>query len=137
MRRLTVRSRVASLAGMCDFVAAAAVTSGFDDRTSHACQLAVCEAVENIIQHGYRSDDGDIRLTAQAAPGALTVEIVDSAPAFDPTGYAVETSASRRNARVGGHGLLMMRRVMDDISYERRGRRNILRLTKNRSFTGV
>jgi len=31
----------------------------------------------------------------------------------------------------------MIRRIMDDISYERRGRQNILRLTKNRSFTGV
>lgn len=134
---MKVRSGGASLTGVCDYVAAAASASGFDDRTSHACQLAVFEAVENIFQHGYRGDGGEIHLTAQSAPGALTVEIVDRAPAFDPTRYPVDPSASLREAQVGGRGLLMIRRVMDDISYERRGRQNILRLTKNRSFTGV
>jgi serine/threonine-protein kinase RsbW len=122
---------------VCDFVGAAASASGFDDRTSHACQLAVCEAVENIIQHGYQGDPGEIDVTVRSTPGAMTVEIVDQAPAFDPTRYPVDPSASLRDARVGGRGLLMIRRVMDDISYERRGRQNILRLTKNRIFTGV
>jgi anti-sigma regulatory factor (Ser/Thr protein kinase) len=136
-RRLKVRNGGASLTGVCDFVEAAAFASGFDDRTSHACQLAVCEAVENIIQHGYQADDGEIQITAQSAPGALTVEIVDRAPAFDPTRYPIDPSATLRDARIGGRGLLMIRRIMDDISYERRGRQNILRLTKNRSFTGA
>lgn len=136
-RRLKVRSGGASLTRVCDFVGTAAAASGFDDRTSHACQLAVCEAVENIIQHGYQADSGEIDVSAQSAPGALTVEIVDRAPAFDPTRYPVDPSASLREARVGGRGLLMIRRVMDEISYERRGRQNILRLTKNRFFTGV
>jgi len=136
-RRLKVRNGEASLTGVCDFVEAAASASGFDDRTSHACQLAVCEAVENIIQHGYQADDGEIQVTAQSAPGALTVEIVDRAPAFDPTRYPIDPSATLRDARIGGRGLLMIRRIMDDISYERRGRQNILRLTKNRSFTGA
>jgi serine/threonine-protein kinase RsbW len=136
-RRKTVRADDASLRGVCDFVEAAAVASGFDERTSHACQLAVCEAVENIVQHGYKGDPGEIRITAQAAPGTLSVEIVDEAPAFDPTRYPIDPSASLRHVRVGGRGLLMIRRVMDDVAYERRGRQNILRLTKNRTFTGV
>lgn len=136
-RQLTLQGEPASLSGVCDFVAAAAAASGFDERTNHACQLAVCEAVENVLQHGYQGEPGEIRLKAMAAPGALTVEIVDRAPAFDPTRYPVDPIATLGEARVGGRGLLMMRRVMDDISYERRGRQNILRLTKNRAFTGV
>lgn len=136
-RHKTVKADGVSLSGVCDFVGSAAAASGFDERTSHACQLAVCEAVENIIQHGYRGDPGEIRLTVQTAPGALTVEIVDGAPAFDPSRYPIDPSTSARDVRVGGRGLLMIRRVMDDISYERRGRHNILRLTKNQSFTGV
>ncbi|HMK09709.1 MAG TPA: ATP-binding protein [Anaerolineales bacterium] len=136
-RRLTVPGDTTSLAGVCAFVEAAADAGGFDERTSHACQLAVCEAVENVIQHGYRGERGTILLRARSGSGSLTVEIVDDAPAFDPTRYPVDPRASLRDARVGGRGLLMIRRVMDDISYERRGRQNILRLTKNRVFTGV
>src|SRR3990172_5352643 len=90
-----------------------------------------------------RKTGGDLRLAqsshpaAQPAPGARTGEIVDRAPAFDPTRYPIDPSATLRDARVGGRGLLMIRRIMDDISYERRGRQNLLRLTKNRSFTGA
>ena len=123
---------------MCDFVYQAAAASGFDDRTNYACQLAVCEAVENVIQHGYRADGaGEIRVTTEARPGELTVEIVDQAPAFDPSHHPVAPGAAVGDPPVGGRGLLMIRRVMDAIVYERRGRQNVLRLTKNRPFLGV
>jgi serine/threonine-protein kinase RsbW len=134
---MRLRAESARLAGVCGFVESAAAASGFDERTSHACQLAVCEAVENIIQHGYQGDPGEIRLSVQSKPGSLTIEIADRARAFDPTRYPVDPGASLLEASVGGRGILMMRRIMDDISYERRGVENILRLTKNRAFTGV
>ena len=123
---------------MCDFVYRAAAASGFDDRTNYACQLAVCEAVENILHHGYRTDGaGEIRVSAEVRPGELTVEIVDQAPAFDPLRHPVASGAVAGEPSVGGRGLLMIRRVMDAIAYERRGDQNVLRMTKNRPFTGV
>jgi serine/threonine-protein kinase RsbW len=136
-RRLSLRAEETSLATVCRFVERAAVASGFDDRTNHACQLAVCEAVENVLQHGYQGKPGGIWLEAEVMPRSLTVQIVDDAPAFDPTRYPVDPSASLNDVRVGGRGLLMIRRIMDEITYERRARQNILRLTKNRTFTGV
>ena len=122
---------------VCQFVGASAAATGFDERTSHACQLAVCEAVENVIQHGYQGEAGEINVTVETTPGALTVEIADRAPAFDPTRYPVDPGAPVHESRVGGRGILMIRRVMDEISYERRGPQNVLRLTKNQPFSGV
>ncbi|HKY84991.1 MAG TPA: ATP-binding protein [Anaerolineales bacterium] len=123
---------------MCAFVSEAATQSGFDDRTSHACQLAVCEAIENIIQHGYRREGaGEIRVSTQARPGELTVEIADRAPAFDPSTHPLSPTPLHSDPPVGGRGLRMIRGVMDVIHYERRGHQNILRLTKNRPFTGA
>ena len=98
----------------------------------------MCEAVENIIQHGYRSGRaGKVRLTTEVRPGELRVKIVDTAPPFDPSRFHFPLTTSPTNPRVGGRGLLMIRRVMDVIDYERRGGQNVLRLTKNRPFTGV
>ena len=123
---------------VCDVVREAASESGFDERTNHACQLAVCEAVENIILHGYGGGNtGEIVLKVEAQPGRLTVEVVDDAPAFDPTQYKVDPDVSLSDPPVGGRGLIMMRGVMDDIRYERQGAKNVLRLTKNRAFTGA
>ena len=126
------------LSEMCSLVGEAASACGFDDRTSHACQLAVCEAVENIIQHGYRSEgEGEILLTTEARPGLLTVEIVDRAAAFDPSSFPIAPAAIYADPPVGGRGLKMIRGVMDIIDYKRRGHQNVLRLTKNRPFTGA
>jgi len=137
-RRLRLPADRDALTAVCDFVGKAAAASGFDDRTSYACQLAVCEAVENIIKHGYPPGaGGQIEISAASPPGELTIELVDTAPAFDPTRFPIDPRIPTSEDTVGGRGLLMIRRVMDEVEYRRRGRRNVLRLTKNRSFTGV
>lgn len=116
----------------------AASQCGFDDRTSYACQLATCEAVENVIQHGYRGlGGGQVTVETRALPGTLVIEIVDDAPPFDPTTYPLVSDVIPEDMQVGGRGILMIYRVMDEVQYERRGNENHLRLTKTGAFTGV
>jgi len=135
---MTFTADRAQLPDACEFIQEASAACGFDDRTNYACQLAVCEAVENIFRHGYRAGAaGKVHLSTEIRPGELTVEIVDSAPPFDPTRFQTTEWTPSSDPEVGGRGLLMIRRVMDVIGYERRGNQNVLRLTKNRPFTGV
>jgi serine/threonine-protein kinase RsbW len=106
-------------------------SAGFDDRTSYACQLAVTEACENIILHGYRKKaEGEIRVTTRSRPGELIVDIVDTAPPFNPTRVPTEEDWPAADPPVGGRGLLIIRRVMDEVRYRRRGNRNVLRMRK-------
>jgi serine/threonine-protein kinase RsbW len=127
----TVAARLDQLEAVCSLVDQGAHSAGFDDRTSYACQLAVCEAAENIVKHGYREPGaGDIRVTTRSRPGELIIDLVDSAPPFDPTAAMPDDDWEMTNPPVGGRGLLIIRRVMDDVRYERRGHRNHLRLRK-------
>ncbi|HSR47200.1 MAG TPA: ATP-binding protein [Anaerolineales bacterium] len=136
--RQTFPAESEQLRQVCESVREAASLCGFDERTSYACQLATCEAVENVIQHGYRgAAGGQVTVETRARPGDLVVEIVDDAPPFDPTSYPLVSDASPDDMQVGGRGILMIHRVMDDVHYERRGNKNHLRLTKNRAFTGA
>jgi serine/threonine-protein kinase RsbW len=136
--RRTFPAESAQLRQVCESVRDAASQCGFDERTSYACQLATCEAVENVIQHGYRgAAGGQVTLELRAQPGDLIIEIIDDAPPFDPTTYPLVSDASPDEMQVGGRGILMIYRVMDDVHYERRSNQNHLRLTKNRAFTGV
>ncbi len=116
---------------ICDLVDRAAQIAGFDDSTSYACQLAVGEACENIICHGYKGEDrGDIEVTARAEPGELTIELQDSAPPFDPTSVPASEVEIGTEDQVGGLGLPIIYRVMDEVEYSRRGRKNRLTLRK-------
>ncbi len=62
---------------------------------------------------------GQIAVTVNSAPGELTVELVDTAPPFNPA----ERHPARRiqtTPASAGLGLLIMHRVMDEIDYARR-----------------
>jgi serine/threonine-protein kinase RsbW len=131
-RRLTIPGRLDQIEAACDCVEAGAVDAGFDESTSYACQLAVAEACENIVKHGYgRAHRGEITLLARAAPGEIRLELRDSAPPFNPSGLPPDQPWTEDNPPVGGLGLQIMHRVMDEVSYRREHGQNRLRMRKH------
>jgi anti-sigma regulatory factor (Ser/Thr protein kinase) len=119
---------------LCEKVGEAAEQAGFDERTSYACQLAVGEACENVINHGYdREGDGDLILSYTISPGKLILELCDSAPPFNPSVYPAEADWVEEDPPVGGLGLKIIHRVMDKVIYRRKKGRNYLELHKNES----
>jgi len=130
-RSLTIPGRLDQIEKICVLVGNAAEIAGLDSRTSYACQLAVSEACENIIKHGYgREDAGEITATTLTAPGELTVDLEDNAPPFNPGVKPTSSTWTEDNPPIGGLGLLIIHRAMDEVEYHRRGNRNCLRLRK-------
>lgn len=129
-RSLVVPALLAEVAPICDLVNDEALAAGFDSRTSYACQLAVGEACENIIIHGYgEQSSGQIAVTVHSQPGELTVELADNAPPFNPA-ESQPGPPDPDSPRLGGLGLLIMHRVMDEIDYVRRSDGNTLTMRK-------
>jgi anti-sigma regulatory factor (Ser/Thr protein kinase) len=108
-----------------------AFAAGFDDRANYQCQLAIGEACENIIIHGYGGEGmGEIDVTVQTMPGEITVELRDDAPPFDAAQKPEEVNWSEEDPPIGGLGLLIIHRVMDKIEYRRFDNQNYLKLRK-------
>jgi serine/threonine-protein kinase RsbW len=104
----------------------------FDDQTNYACQLAVYEACENIIKHGYGNPglQDKIKMVLRATPGELLIELEDSAPPFNPVEGLEPTDIEPHDPPIGGLGLVIIHRVMDEIHYQRKNGKNFLRLRK-------
>ncbi|OGO08755.1 MAG: hypothetical protein A2Z66_00725 [Chloroflexi bacterium RBG_13_66_10] len=133
-RKLTIPGQLDQLEKVCSLVGEAAREAGFNRRTVYACQLAASEACENIIKHGYaREGEGDIQVEVRSAPGDLTVELLDSAPPFNPAERPRDRAWTSQDPPVGGLGLIMIHRAMDEVKYRRKGRRNWLLLRKRSS----
>lgn len=97
-------------------------------------QLAVEEAITNIIVHGYPPDEGEIRIRFRATPRHIEVRIEDSAPPFDPlTLPDPDISGEVEERKIGGLGVFLIRQVMDGIAYRREDNKNILVLEKRGS----
>lgn len=131
VRRLTIPGRLDAIEAACECVEAGAQDAGFDDSTNYACQLAVAEACENIVIHGYREQSaGEIRLAVTSSPGSLIVQLEDTAPPFNPARRPGEQEWDPRDPPVGGLGLHIIHRVMDRVSYVRRSGSNRLTMRK-------
>ncbi len=135
IRRLTVRGRFENIPTIIDFVAEAATLAGLDENEAFHCQMAVDEACTNVIEHAYGGDDrGDIAITCAVEPGILTVVIVDSGHGFDPSSVPEPPVAeSLDQVRPGGIGLHLMRKLMDDVSFEFADGKNTLTMVKRRA----
>jgi anti-sigma regulatory factor (Ser/Thr protein kinase) len=128
---ITVPAYHAKIENLCILAGEAAIKAGFDDRTAYACQLAIGEACENIINHGYKEEGiGDIELSAETSPGKIILILRDSAPPFNPAVEPGPQHWKEEDPPVGGLGLLIIHRVMDKVTYSRIGGENILELHK-------
>lgn len=132
VRTLRIPGRLDQIEKVCSLVGEAARDAGFTQRTAYACQLAVTEACENIIKHGYGSEGaGEIQASIRASPGNLSVELLDNAPPFNPAAKPADRVWSSQDPPVGGLGLIMIHKVMDEVKYRRKGRHNWLLLRKH------
>lgn len=95
-------------------------------------ELSLEEALTNVISYGFVAVDHepDIRVECYRLPaGRVALRIVDNGVAFDPTSVAEpEVPASVDDARIGGHGVQLMRHFLETLSYERVGEENRLTL---------
>ena len=93
-------------------------------------QVAVTEALTNIIEHGYGGDDGyDIRITVAETPKWFEVSLRDRGKSCDPRSIPAPDLSEPRE---GGYGAHLIRRYVDSIEYEC-GAKNILRLRKSKA----
>ena len=108
--------------------------SGFTEEAILDTQLAVEEAITNVIVHGYKEPGGEVEITSHVNSDRVKVEIADTAPRFDPLSMPEpDLDGSIEERRIGGLGVFLIRQVMDGVSYRYENGKNILVLIKNRT----
>ncbi|MBR5743256.1 MAG: ATP-binding protein, partial [Clostridia bacterium] len=96
--------------------------------------LAVEEIFINIASYAYAPDKGKatVRVEVSEDPVSVTITFVDHGVPYDPLAKEdpdVGLSADERE--VGGLGIFMTKKVMDDVSYSYKDGQNVLTLKKN------
>jgi len=96
-------------------------------------QVALDELVSNVVNHGRREDgrEATIEMELRLWGDVLEIELVDDAPPFNPLeAPEPDTSLPVEERPIGGLGILIVKRLMDAVGYERRADRNRLTLRK-------
>lgn len=91
--------------------------------------LAIEEWATNVCRHAYRGEDRSVWVAVRHEGPTLVVELTDEGSPFDPTaGPEPDVSLPLAERSPGGLGLLLMRRMVDELSYRRDGHRNVVTL---------
>ncbi len=108
--------------------------AGFSDWGVYAMQLAVDEAASNIIEHAYEGREGEsIELTCDVDGDRLVVTLLDRGRPFDPSqAPAPDVQAGLSERKVGGLGIYLMRKLVDEVRYQVTPSGNRLTLIKRR-----
>lgn len=115
------------------FVAEVGGKVGLDPSAIHDLQLAVTEAVTNVIEHAYAGDSNQrIELAIEKDGELFVVAITDSGQnRFDPASKPdPDMKEYLSQCRVGGLGLFLMRKLMDEVEFTQDERHNRVRLVK-------
>ena len=100
------------------------------EKTLFGLALALEECGSNVVNYALRRDSSQkFHVLLEHTPRAMTIELRDSGPEFDPTLETASPSPASEE-ELGGWGLQLVRRYMDEIHYVRETGENVLRLTK-------
>lgn len=110
--------------------------AGWPPRAVFDLSLVCEELIVNIVNYGYpQGEEHFIRVLINASAEGVEVKIEDGGVPFNPleeTEPDIELELEDRE--IGGLGIFFVRKVMDDIRYERDGNVNRVRMSKTFAY---
>jgi serine/threonine-protein kinase RsbW len=94
---------------------------GLKNIAIHQLEIAMEELIVNIIQHGYQNEQKTIEVEFSKLGSQFCVKVRDFAPPFNLIEKSVEidTNAPLEERKMGGLGLLFIKKFTDYLEYRR------------------
>ena len=129
---LTLPNDIETIPQLNEFIDTVAEEIGLDMSLTMSLNLAIEEAVVNVMEYAYpEGEQGNVDIEVSADERWLTFIISDNGIPFDPTTQKdANTTLSAEERPIGGLGIFLVRQLMDSINYQRKDGKNILTLSK-------
>ena len=134
MKEMTLPAVVENIAQVTDFVNAQLEEIGCPMKAQVQIDIAIDELFGNIAQYAYNPETGPatVRVEVSDAPISVTITFMDHGVPYDPLQKEdpdITLSAEERGS--GGLGIFMVKKTMDEITYEYKDGQNIRRIRKD------
>lgn len=131
--KLNLSCSTAALAELRSFLQQNQAIFKLSEVDRHQVTLAVEEVCANLIIHSHACNPKEeIHLEVKELNKKIIVEITDKGDAFNLLEYKVpDLSQVIEEKRKGGIGILLVKKIMDEIEFESKNGKNICRLIKN------
>lgn len=134
MKELTINATVENIAEVTAFVDSQLEELGCPMKAQMQIDIAIDELFGNIAHYAYNPEIGPatVRVEVSENPLAVIITFIDNGVPYDPlTTKEPDITLSAEEREIGGLGIYMVKKSMDDITYEYKDGQNILKIKKN------
>ena len=134
MKELTVSATVENIATVTDFVNEQLESYDCPMKAQMQIDIAIDELFGNIAHYAYNPEIGEatVRVEVVENPLSVVITFIDNGVPYDPLkNDDPDTTLSADERDIGGLGIYMVKKSMDDIAYEYKDGHNILKIKKN------
>ena len=133
MKELTVEAKTTNIEAVTDFVNEQLEALDCPMKAQMQIDIAIDELFGNIAHYAYNPEIGKatVRVEVTEDPLAVVITFIDNGVPYDPLAKAdPDTTLSAEEREIGGLGIYMVKKSMDDITYEYKDGQNILTIKK-------
>jgi len=133
MKELTIAATVDNIELVTDFVNEQLEALDCPMKAQMQINIAIDELFGNIAHYAYNPDVGEatVRVEVLQDPLSVVITFIDGGVPYDPLAAAdPDTSLSAEERAIGGLGIFMVKKSMDEITYRYEGGKNILSIRK-------
>lgn len=133
MKELTIAATVENIEVVTDFVNQQLEELACPMKAQMQINIAIDELFSNIAHYSYNPEIGQatVRVEVMENPLAVSITFIDNGVPYDPLSKEdPDLTLSAEERQIGGLGIYMVKKSMDEISYEYKDGQNILSIKK-------
>ncbi len=132
MEKLTIEATVENLATVTEFITSSLEEKNCSMKTIMQMELVIEEIFVNVASYAYRPNVGNVTICKEFDNQSITISFIDSGVDYNPLEHEdPDTNAEIEDRDIGGLGIFLVKKNVDEISYERKDGQNILTIKKN------
>lgn len=134
MKELNISATVENIAAVTAFVDEQLEELDCPMKTQLQVDVAIDELFGNIAHYAYNPEVGaaTVRVEVTDDPLSVVITFIDNGVPYDPLAKAdPDVTLSAEEREIGGLGIYMVKKSMDDVSYQYKNGQNILRIKKH------
>ena len=134
MKELTIAATVNNIETVTSFVNEQLEALDCPMKAQTQIDIAIDELFGNIAYYAYNPEVGDatVRVEVTKEPLAVIITFIDKGIPYDPLAKEdPDITLSAEERQIGGLGIYMVKKTMDDVTYEYKNGQNILKIRKN------
>ena len=133
MKELTIAATVENIEAVTDFVNQQLEELACPMKAQMQINIAIDELFSNIAHYSYNPEIGQatVRVEVIENPLAVSITFIDNGVPYDPLSKEdPDLTLSAEERQIGGLGIYMVKKSMDEITYEYKDGQNILSIKK-------